>query len=129
MSILKVSNIKNIKGVNHHISISERAPSVPVAKPFDCWSSFMIFLEATRVKQRHSIYSIAILLYLQYSPCQIGKYVKRKSKYVTQIAKFMGPTWAHLDPVSPRWAPCWPHESCYQGREPLPPNLAFRLRT
>ena len=22
---------------------------------------------------------------------------------------------AHLDPVGPRWAPCWPHESCYQG--------------
>ena len=22
---------------------------------------------------------------------------------------------AHLDPVGPRWAPCWPHEPCYQG--------------
>ena len=22
---------------------------------------------------------------------------------------------AHLGPVSPRWAPCWPHEPCYQG--------------
>ena len=33
----------------------------------------------------------------------------------TQIAKFMGPTWAHLGPVGPRWAPCWPHEPCYQG--------------
>ena len=28
----------------------------------------------------------------------------------TQIAKFMGPTWAHLGPVGPRWAPCWPHD-------------------
>ena len=27
----------------------------------------------------------------------------------------MGPTWAHLGPVGPRWAPCWPHEPCYQG--------------
>ena len=36
--------------------------------------------------------------------------------YVTQIAKFMGPTWAHLGPVGPRWAPCRPHEPCYQGR-------------
>ena len=33
----------------------------------------------------------------------------------TQIARFMGPTWAHLDPVSPRWAPFWPNEPCYQG--------------
>ena len=22
---------------------------------------------------------------------------------------------AHLGPVDPRWAPCWPHEPCYQG--------------
>ena len=23
---------------------------------------------------------------------------------------------ARLGPVGPRWAPCWPHEPCYQGR-------------
>ena len=28
----------------------------------------------------------------------------------TLIARFMGPTWAHLGPVGPRWAPCRPHE-------------------
>ena len=33
----------------------------------------------------------------------------------TQIERFMGQTWANLGPVGPRWAPCWPHESCYQG--------------
>ena len=22
---------------------------------------------------------------------------------------------AHLGPTGPRWAPCWPHEPCYQG--------------
>ena len=22
----------------------------------------------------------------------------------------------HVGPVGPRWAPCWPHEPCYQGR-------------
>ena len=26
-----------------------------------------------------------------------------------------GPHGAHLGAVGPRWAPCWPHESCYQG--------------
>ena len=31
------------------------------------------------------------------------------------IARFMGPTWAHLGPTEPRWAPCWPHELCYLG--------------
>ena len=33
----------------------------------------------------------------------------------SQIARVMGPTWAHLGPVGPRWAPCWPHEPCYLG--------------
>ena len=31
------------------------------------------------------------------------------------IAKYVGPTWAHLGPTGPRWAPCWPHEPCYLG--------------
>ena len=31
------------------------------------------------------------------------------------IARLMGPTWAHLGPSGPRWAPCWPHELCYLG--------------
>ena len=31
----------------------------------------------------------------------------------SRIAKFMGQTWA-LGPVGPRWAPCWPHDPCYQ---------------
>ena len=24
---------------------------------------------------------------------------------------------AHLGPVGPKWAPCWPHNPCYQGRQ------------
>ena len=27
----------------------------------------------------------------------------------------LGQHGAHLGPVCPRWAPCWPHEPCYQG--------------
>ena len=34
----------------------------------------------------------------------------------TQIARYMGPTWVLL---SPRCAPCCPHEPCYQGTSPL----------
>ena len=33
----------------------------------------------------------------------------------TQITKFMRPTWGPPGSFGPRWAPCWPHESCYQG--------------
>ena len=25
---------------------------------------------------------------------------------------------AHLSPIGPRWAPCWPHDPCYQGTSP-----------
>ena len=32
-----------------------------------------------------------------------------------QIAKSMGQHGAHLGPVGPRWAPCWPHKPCYLG--------------
>ena len=34
----------------------------------------------------------------------------------TQVAKFIVPLWAHLGLVCHRWVPCWPHETCYQGR-------------
>ena len=27
----------------------------------------------------------------------------------------MGPTWGPFGATGPRWAPCWPHELCYQG--------------
>ena len=30
---------------------------------------------------------------------------------------------ANMGPVSPRWAPCWPHEPCYQGYHSIPFHL------
>ena len=35
---------------------------------------------------------------------------------ITQITEFMGQTWGPLGSCLPRWAPCWHHEPCYQGR-------------
>ena len=32
-----------------------------------------------------------------------------------QITKFMGPNWGPPGSCRPQWAPCWPHEPCYQG--------------
>ena len=34
-----------------------------------------------------------------------------------QMTWFLGPTWGQPGscPVSPMWAPCWPHQPCYQG--------------
>ena len=36
-----------------------------------------------------------------------------KHAEMTQIARFMGPTWG--PPLGPRWAQWCPHEPCYQG--------------
>ena len=44
---------------------------------------------------------------------------KYNSHIYALIARFMGPTWGHLGPVGPRWAPCWSHELCYLGGFPL----------
>ena len=42
----------------------------------------------------------------------------RLSVSATLIARFMRPTrGAHLGPPGPRWAPCWPHDPCYLGRD------------
>ena len=37
------------------------------------------------------------------------------SSHRTQIASSRGQHGAHLGPVGTRWAPCWPHQPCYQG--------------
>ena len=35
--------------------------------------------------------------------------------YIPHIIRSWGHHGTHLGPVVPRWAPCWPHEPCYQG--------------
>ena len=52
-------------------------------------------------------------------------------RVATQIAKFMGPTWGPPGSCRPRWAPCWPHEPCYQGcisQVGWPPLVAYHSR-
>ena len=36
-------------------------------------------------------------------------------RWLPRYQSSWGQHWAHLGPVGPRWAPCRPHESCYQG--------------
>ena len=35
--------------------------------------------------------------------------------YIQGYPDSWGEHGAHLGPVGPSWAPCWPHEPCYQG--------------
>ena len=44
---------------------------------------------------------------------------------VTQIARFMGPTWGSFGSCQPQGGPCWPYMPCYQGYTYL--AAVFRL--
>ena len=39
------------------------------------------------------------------------------SKITSQIAKFMEPSWGPPGSCRSQMAPCWPHETCYQGSD------------
>ena len=41
--------------------------------------------------------------------------IRQTNRMESQITRFMGPTWGPPGSCRPRWAPCWPHEPCYQG--------------
>ena len=60
--------------------------------------------------------TINTLWVLAYYDLFVAKGLFCRATILPQIAKFMGPTWAHLGPVGPKWSPCWPHAPCYQGR-------------
>ena len=47
--------------------------------------------------------------------CWCEEYLSFIELWTSLIARFMGPTWSHLGPTGPSWAPCWPHEICYLG--------------
>ena len=54
------------------------------------------------------------LCILQTGPCD--QRPKISSEYQPREQGSWGQHGAHLGPVGPRWAPCWPYEPCYQGR-------------
>ena len=68
------------------------------------WGSFGVIIYP------HEYYLTGKILSLLW----IGAWIISRWK-PSQIAKFMGLYGAHLGPVGPRWAPCWPQEPCYQG--------------
>ena len=61
---------------------------------------------------------------LQHSRLNISWGVRTASQLRRGIAPQHG---AHLGPVSPRWAPCWPHEPCYQGHLQRVPMLTWHV--
>ena len=55
-------------------------------------------------------------------PCLELKWKTENRRCCTGSAALQG-SWgqhgAHLGPIGPRWAPCWPHEPCYLGSAAL----------
>ena len=70
-----------------------------------------------------NVYDPYVLSEVEYfSRCDIQHYhYEKKRPLVSKKPKCCRPSHfsriygACLGPVGPRWAPCWPHESCYQG--------------
>ena len=54
---------------------------------------------------------------MQYIPVTFSLHtlVSKYPVYTPRKQSSWGQHGAHLGPVGPRWAPCWPHEPCSQG--------------
>ena len=44
-------------------------------------------------------------------------HIGRTNEWLPRYQSSWGQYGAHLGPVGPWWAPCWPHEPCYRGIE------------
>ena len=78
-----------------------------------------------RVKYRRCVYQYNLLFYCRIWtdeplwPCA-GQFGSICNDFTLpwrhpRLQSSWGQHGAHLGPVGPRWAPCWPHEPCYQG--------------
>ena len=71
-----------------------------------------------QVSLKHNSHSIAQLLWwVESMTCVLLHAIKINALHAISSlrARFIKPTWAHLGPTGPRWAPSWPHELCYLG--------------
>ena len=52
-----------------------------------------------------------------YKVCIVGRCGALNTSHAVKCPdnKVHGANMGHRGPVGPRWAPCWPHEPCYQG--------------
>ena len=51
------------------------------------------------------------------------------NQYQPREQSLWGQHGAHMGPVGPRWAPCWPHEPCYQGSHAVWVVISIYLMT
>ena len=75
-------------------------------------------------------YCVRMKVSLKTKSCHNANFVVTSRHWrSSQIAKFMGPIWGPPGSCRPRWAPCWPHEPCYQGafRQPAVPKVTTKI--
>ena len=81
-------------------AVSNTSPheSIPISMTDGCWSRQILWAQCLRMFYWHwTAWNTAMMWRDEIN------------------TSHMGPIWAHLGPVGPRWAPCRPHEYCYQG--------------
>ena len=57
----------------------------------------------------------------------IYEYMAKPFIYIPWKQSSWGQHGVHLGPVGSRWAPCWPHEPCYQGCSSIVSPNGWRL--
>ena len=60
--------------------------------------------------------SVMIISILKVWPPESFLHIKACFQHRKKVRRFVGIVIRH-GPIVPNWAPCWPHESCYQGNE------------
>ena len=106
--LFKSNNIKNVQIlVFHYLDVTWVFSN---QWPIDC-----LFNTLFRLTTKQSSTSQAILRGV---PRVTGVFLSQKAGNTENIPRLQG-SWgqhgAHVGPVVPRWAPCWPHEPCYRG--------------
>ena len=109
---------------NHHSYLRYRAHLNFLKWLYELWSPYFVYIKwkASRVFrfvwiQGHLLF-VCFFALLSWKRCKkMNRRTKLRVAHIkpSLITRFMGPTWAHLGPTGPRWAPCWPHELCYLG--------------
>ena len=113
----EADQVKSIAAFSACTKLMENVSYIPDTSLILLYISDLI-TRVTFSDSKKEVSHVALYYYRTYK-----RIVWKQSAIVSpQIAKFMGQHGTHLGPVGPRWAPCWPHEPCYEG-----PDASTRL--
>ena len=90
-------------------------------KRFVVDSVFLSRVKQVNRKKNNSYINLWVFIYMSslfcylYAVNALVSYICSAPQELPRLQGSWGQHGTHLGPVGPRWAPCWPHELCYQG--------------